>query len=385
MTRTVHVDVASEPYDVLIGHHLLNHAGALIKVRLEPPARRALIVCDDNLPPSLPAWLAGSLSSATLDVSTISIHASEPEKSLHTFERILIAAAEARLDRHDLIVALGGGIVGDIAGFAAATHRRGVRVVQCPTTLLAMVDASVGGKTGVNLNVHGSLLKNAVGSFHQPSLVLASIDTLASLDAREFRSGLAECIKHAMIARPWQDPDLWDWTARSIPALLAHEPSALLELIERNVRIKARIVARDVRETAPDGGRALLNLGHTFAHAIETLEHLSPNASPHDAPLLHGEAVALGLIAASATAAALGRVDQDFVKTVIDLVALAGLPTHVAGLPDPEVILQRMGHDKKSLGGRIRLILPHAPGVCAVETSPDPACIVRGISTLSPQ
>jgi 3-dehydroquinate synthetase len=260
-----------------------------------------------------------------------------------------------------------------------------------------MVDASVGGKTGVNLAIPSrqpsnpsaspTLLKNMVGAFWQPRAVLADIDTLASLPPRIFRAGLAECIKHAMLSAglpaPHADPDLLDWTESAFPRILAQDAAALTELISRNVRTKAAIVARDEREEDDSGGRALLNLGHTFAHAIETISHLSPDTNPAHAPLQHGEAVALGLIAAASTAAAAQLAPADLPARITRLIAAAGLPTRVGNLPPPDEIVARMAHDKKTLAGRLRLILPTAPGHAAVFTDPALQAIQSGIRAIT--
>jgi 3-dehydroquinate synthetase len=221
--------------------------------------------------------------------------------------------ALAELERSDLVVAMGGGILGDVAGFAAGLHRRGVRIVQCPTTLLAMVDASVGGKTGVNLRagIDGSpvLLKNAVGVFHQPSLVVADVDALASLEPRELRCGLAECIKHAAISGgSGQDLLSLAGLTDAMPRLLLGDAEVLASLVEQNVGLKARVVAGDERELAIGStpGRRALNLGHTFAHAIEGCEGTRVEVGGSNQHPKHGEAVGIGLIAAARLAELLG-------------------------------------------------------------------------------
>lgn len=382
--RTVEVRTASHTYHVVIAAHLLDDLATHALSPLHPLPRRALLIIDRGLPEATIERACASLHSTGLDVARVTIDALETAKTLLTTQTLLATAAMHKLDRHDLVIAIGGGIVGDVAGFVAATYRRGINIVQCPTTLLAMVDASVGGKTGVNLELSdGALIKNVVGSFHQPAAVLASIDTLSTLSPRQFRSGLAECIKHAMIAAEWGDPDLLLWLTNTMPRILSHDHPTLVELVERNVRIKARVVESDERELLDTGGRALLNLGHTFGHAIETLGHLSPTSNPADAPLLHGEAVALGLIAACATARTLGMIDQSYADSVTHLISLAGLPTSVSHLPPADQILARMGHDKKVLGGRLRLILPTAPGRATVVSDPPREAVEQGIHTLS--
>lgn len=381
--RTVGVVTSSKSYDVIAGEGLLGELGTLLGGLLGGTARLAMVIADDKLPAETVATCRTSLEAGGLGVVVEPVRASESNKVLSEVQRLCGRAAGAGLSRSDLIVALGGGIVGDVGGFVAATYQRGLRVVQCPTTLLAMVDASVGGKTGVNLLHESSLLKNYVGSFHQPELVLASTDTLASLPAREFRAGLAECIKHAMISADWGDPELWDWTSDRLPAVLSQEHDVLVELVARNVSVKANVVGSDEREMKADGGRALLNLGHTFAHAIETLPELSPGDDASQAPLLHGEAVALGMAAACVTASTLGLLDDSEAVRVRNLLEQAGLPVRVRNLPAPDLILQRMVRDKKALAGAIRLVLPTGRGRAQVVHSPDPDAIVEGIEAIS--
>jgi len=294
----------------------------------------------------------------------------ESSKSLATLEQMLVDLAEAGLERTDLVVALGGGILGDVAGLAAGLHRRGVRVVQCPTTLLSMVDASVGGKTAVNLQagIEGLsvLLKNAVGVFHQPSLVVADVDALASLDSREVRCGLAECIKHAAIAGSAGDGllSLRNLT-ESMPRLLARETDLLTSLVTQSVELKAGIVASDERETATGTtpGRRALNLGHTFAHAIEGCETTRVEVDGSRLHPKHGEAVGLGLIAAARLAEVLGVCPKS-VRTAIEAcVRAAGLPTKLSEAPSDATLIAAMKQDKKAGAGRLHLVLPTADGV----------------------
>lgn len=379
--RRVAVHAGVHAYEVCIGFGLIESLGTISKSVLTPPPRRVLIVADANLPTTTVETAHASLAETGMEVHAVTCMAVETEKSIAAFERLHTQAAAIGLDRHDAFIALGGGITGDLTGFVAATHRRGIRVIQCPTTLLAMVDASVGGKTGVNLVASGMLLKNFVGAFHQPECVMASIDTLASLDPRQFRSGLGECLKHAMIAGP-HDPTLTSWTHDHLDEILAHNTEKILELIERNVAVKAAIVATDERETAATGGRALLNLGHTFAHAIETIPSLSPDNNPRNAPLLHGEAVGLGLVAASATATHMGLIPESMLEDTMTLVRRAGLPVRVAGLPSTDEVLERMSHDKKALGGTMRVIVPTSPGQARVVQTPPLDALRAGIDAL---
>ncbi|QKK09249.1 MAG: 3-dehydroquinate synthase [Planctomycetota bacterium] len=317
------------------------------------------------------------MRAAGVQLTEIELNASEKAKSLETFGRILAAMGAARLERNDPVIALGGGITGDVAGFAAASYRRGVPVIQCPTTLLSMVDASVGGKTGVNLDAGGSLQKNMVGAFHQPTVVVADIGTLSTLPDREFRAGLAECLKHGLLdSSPGAGGRTHlTWITDSLDRILARDPTVLVELIARSVAFKAGVVRGDERETAESGGgRALLNLGHTFAHAIETLHHLSPTDNPGDAPLLHGEAVGLGLVACATTAVRMGLAPAALPEQISTLLTRCWLPASVRGLPDARSCWRLMGADKKTTGGKLRLVLPckthHARAVEILDHAP---------------
>lgn len=359
----IRVDIPPLPY--MVHFESLGRLGTIARECCDPAARRAHIISDSNLPAELVSLAESSLASAQFIVSSSRLSATESDKSLSSLEVLLSAVAAARLERIDPIIAVGGGIVGDIAGLAAATYRRGVPVIQVPTTLLAMVDASVGGKTAANLNVPGiGLLKNFVGVFWQPRAVLVDPTALSTLPPREFHAGLAECVKHALISSDFQDPKLFEWTALHASAILDRNVRLLRELLERNIAIKAKVVAGDPHELAPDstGGRALLNLGHTFAHAIETIPTLSPTTSLADAPLAHGEAVALGIVAACNTATSLGLMGGPEVKSIAMLLEQFHLPVRVDGLPPTSELLLRMRHDKKVIGGHIRLVVPVAGG-----------------------
>jgi 3-dehydroquinate synthetase len=411
--RTVHVHAAtrrhgpaahsSHTYPAHVGHDLLTrgvphsdgtraslgHAiiAAAHAINLTPP-RRALIVHDDALPAALIAIVANALRDAGLDVATAALHADEDAKSLSSVERLLAHAIAAKLERTDCFVALGGGITGDLTGFAASIYRRGVAWCNIPTTLLAMVDASIGGKTGCNLTASGSLLKNMAGAFHDPALVLCDTASLATLPPRELVGGLAECVKHAMIERsvpaPAPAPNLAAAPPTSLwsrlEALAAEmavspiNPASLVDLIADNLALKARVVAADPFETASDadGGRALLNLGHTFGHALETMTGLAPrslaapttSAITHATPthgLSHGEAVALGLVAASVAGTRLGTCSAELTPRVERLLTNLRLPTRVEDLSlRIDDALARLRHDKKSRAGSVRIIVPVA-------------------------
>lgn len=373
-----------ERYDVLVGRAILPAAVA----RLRPAPRALLLVTDANLPAAFTDPLAQHLESAGLRLARLQLCATEKTKSLASLEAILHAAAAARLDRADAILALGGGIVTDLAGFAAAVYRRGVRSILAPTTLLAMVDAAVGGKTGLNLARGPRLLKNMAGAFHHPALVVCDTAALHSLPPREFRAGLAECLKHGLIGAQAGDPALLAWTAAHLPRLLNLDPAPLAEFVARNVALKARVVESDPRETsaARSGGRMALNLGHTFAHAIETLPGLaipSPlHPRPIRGPLLHGEAVGLGLLAASRAAAALRLAPAALPEQVGELLIRAGLPTSVRGLPPTRAILDAMADDKKVQAGRLRLILPVRGLKVRVVADPPESAVNSAIDSL---
>lgn len=376
--RSIRVELGERSYNAIVGHGLMDRLGQFVRSALGDAHTRVILVSDSALPPPLVQHASASLQSHGFAVAALTIDSTETNKSVHNAERICVAMASARLERRDPVIALGGGIVGDLAGFAASMYRRGVPIIQCPTTLLSMVDAAVGGKTGANLSLpSGDLLKNLVGAFHQPSLVLADVGSLLSLPQRHLRSGLAECLKHAMLASDVESPgehadDLFSATLTTAPACLARDPSHLAALIARNIAIKARVVASDERELSPDpaGGRAALNLGHTFAHAIETINTLSPDANPANSPLHHGEAVALGLVAAAHAGVAIGSLSADEAERVRTAVRTLGLPDHIAGLPGNDVLLARMQHDKKVAGGKLRLIIPH--GIGHVQSHFDP-------------
>ena len=260
-----------------------------------------------------------------------------------------------RLERRSPIVALGGGVTGDMVGFTAATYLRGVPFVQCPTTLLAMVDSSVGGKVGVNVPQG----KNLIGAFHQPVVVVADTLALRTLPARELACGLAECIKHAVI----RDPSLFAWTRANLRALLSLDTDALAELVASNVAIKAAVVSEDERET---GVRAHLNFGHTFAHAIEAMVGYGE--------ILHGEAVALGMLAATTLAASAGICAPELRGELEAVVASAGLPVR-ARLPADARLLEAMALDKKVSGARIRFVLPTRLGEVQLRDDLEPRAV----------
>lgn len=397
--RTVRVDLGPRSYTVHIGPGSLLSVPGEIRAALGDRPDRAFIVFDTGVPELFLDELTVELRNAGLTTAVARVTPTEIDKSVATLERVLAEMAVSGHSRADPVIALGGGIIGDLAGFAAATYQRGVPVLQCPTTLLAMVDASVGGKTGVNLLAHAPagerLLKNMVGAFHQPIAVAADTRLLATLPDRHLRAGLAECIKHAMIATSVAHgitgADLMTETLAILPSVLAKEQDATDRLIERSVALKGEAVRRDERESFDDpaaptsagGVRMLLNFGHTFAHAIETMGHLTPDpAFPELAPLHHGEAVALGMVAACWCAEHAGLCQHGVGDDLVSLLDTVGLPTRVSGLPEDAEILARMGADKKASAGSLRLILPTGPGRCEVVKDPPTDAVRAGIHAI---
>jgi 3-dehydroquinate synthase len=341
MTRIVEVAVAGQPYAIAIGAGLLHtlDAGALA------PGRQAFVVSDANVAPLYLDALRAQLDRH--DVHAHVLPAGEQEKTLARFGEVMAALAAVGMRRDATVFALGGGVVGDLAGFAAACWMRGVRCVQLPTTLLAMVDSSVGGKTAVDLPAG----KNLVGAFHQPAAVVADTDTLATLPARELRAGLAEVLKYGAIV----DPGFLDWIDAHAEALLAREPAALEEAIARSCAHKAAIVARDVHER---GDRMLLNFGHTFGHAIETAQGYGG--------LLHGEAVAVGMVLAARLSARLGLAPADDAARLARVLARLGLPVDLPAGLDAAGLLARMRLDKKAVSAGLRLVLWRGIGAAEV-------------------
>jgi 3-dehydroquinate synthase len=330
--NTLKVELGSRSYPILIGEGLLGQPDIL---REHVPARDVLIVSNTTVAPLYLDALSAALRPRR--VVEVILPDGESHKTLATVARILDVLVANRFGRDCTVVALGGGVVGDMAGFAAASYQRGVSYVQVPTTLLSQVDSSVGGKTGVN-HPGG---KNLIGAFHQPILVLADTQTLRSLPPRELRAGLAEVIKYGLIC----DAGFFAWLETHMDELLAGDPAALAHVIHRSCQIKAEMVGRDERE---QGERALLNLGHTFGHAVESATGYKQ--------WLHGEAIGAGLLMAAAMSRECGLMAAEDVVRVQKLIARTGLPTHIEGV-SPETALEYMRIDKKVQNGRIRLIL----------------------------
>ncbi len=349
--RSLEVALGARSYPIHIGCALLERRDLLAE-RLA--GRRVLVVSDRNVAPLyLERARRGVLG---CEATALVLPSGEVHKDLATLERIYDALIEARLGRDGLIVALGGGVVGDLAGFAAATYQRGVDFVQLPTTLLAQVDSAVGGKTAVN-HPRG---KNLIGAFHQPVAVLSDLDTLATLAPRELRAGLAEAIKYALIG----DAGLFAWYERHLEAVLALEPAALAHVIERSCAHKAALVRADEREA---GARALLNLGHTFGHAIET--------GLGYGRWLHGEAVAAGIGMAADLSWRLGTLGGEERDRICALLERAGLPAAAPAALAPGRLRELMSLDKKVRAGRLRLVLLEGIGAARLVEDCDPGAL----------
>jgi 3-dehydroquinate synthase len=361
--RTITVSLATDPYPILIGEGLLDRLGAFLIERGFQSGTRVLVVTNPEVQGFHGAEAHAGLASSGFAVQTLVLEAGEERKTPATVAAIHDAAFAHRLERSSLIVALGGGVVGDMAGFAAATWLRGIAVVQVPTTLLAMVDAAIGGKTGVN-HPGG---KNLIGAFHQPKLVLIDPRVLATLPDREFRAGMAEVIKYAVIGDAQLFSDLEQAAERdpqgALASLDAIGPERLQRLLERSAAAKARVVAADERE---GGLRAILNYGHTLGHAVENLSGYGT--------WLHGEAVGLGMLAAGEIAVAMGLWSQEDQDRQRRLVAAAGLPMGWPAL-DPEAVLTCLQADKKVRQGKVRFVLPTGVGSVTIRDDVDPTTI----------
>lgn len=353
--QTVKVDLGNRSYEIYIGSGFLGHAHTEFdKCR----GSTALVVTNDTVAPLYLDALTASLSGA--DVHSLILPDGESFKTAEQWSRIIDTLVEIRATRDATLFTLGGGVIGDMGGFAAASYMRGIRFVQVPTTLLAQVDASVGGKTGFN-HPRG---KNLVGAFHQPGAVMIDIETLATLPAREFSAGLAEVAKIAAV----RDADFLDWLENNRDAIMAKEPGALGEMIRRSVVNKAAIVAEDELES---GIRALLNFGHTFAHAIETLTGYRL--------YLHGEAVAIGMLVACRLSELRGLCRAGFSERLGKLLESFGLPLELPASLDTDDILDAMRLDKKVMAGSTRLILLKSPGAGIIDSSSDEQQIVAAL------
>lgn len=356
----VAVDLAGRPYDILIGRGLITQAGARIAA-LSPGARVA-IVTDETVAKLHLAALQRSLDEASIPHSAIVMPAGETTKSWAHLGTVVEAILAARLERNDLVLAFGGGVIGDLAGFAAAIVRRGMRYVQVPTTLLAQVDSSVGGKTAVN-SPHG---KNLIGAFHQPALVLADTALLDTLSEREMRAGYAETVKYGLI----DQPELYDWLEAGAWRGIFSGDETRETAVFKACRSKAAVVARDELET---GDRALLNLGHTFGHALEQAVGYDP------ARLIHGEGVSIGMALAHRFSHRLGLIERQDVVRVTRHLDAVGLPTRLSQVPggvgDAASLLAAIRQDKKVKRGALTFILTRGIGKSFIAKDIDPAAV----------
>jgi 3-dehydroquinate synthase len=341
--RIVKVPLGSRSYDIKIGTGLLARVGRdCARLAL---SRRCVIISDRNVAPRYGQAAQEALTKAGFAAALVTIPAGETAKSLRTLKACYDQLAAQRLERKSFIVALGGGVVGDLAGFVAATYLRGLPFVQVPTTLLAQVDSSVGGKVGLNLKAG----KNLVGAFHQPRLVLCDLATLASLPMREYRSGLAEVIKYGII----YDAGLFRRLERDLPRLLRRDERTLAAVIARCCEIKADVVRQDETES---GLRAILNFGHTVGHALEAISHYGK--------YLHGEAIAIGQVAAAKLSAQVLGLPAEEVERIERIFQRAGLPTQMKlNAPQRQKILTATSLDKKVSGGEIKFVLARRIGV----------------------
>ncbi len=344
--ETVQVDLGERAYDIFIGAGLIEQAGE--RISAVAPGSRMAIITDSNVAPLHLKTLTASLDKSAIEWIVIEIPAGEKSKCITCFGDVVEQVLAARLERGDCIIAFGGGVVGDLAGFVAGVVRRGMAFIQIPTSLLAQVDSSVGGKTGIN-SPHG---KNLIGVFHQPVVVLADTSVLATLSKREFRAGYAEVAKYGLIDRP----DFFLWLDDNWTEIEAGGP-ALRHAIAESCRAKAAVVAADERE---HGSRALLNLGHTFGHALET-------AVAYDsARLVHGEGVAIGMVLAHKFSNRLNLAGPEAAETVVRHLKKVGLPTSMAQipgtLPPAEQLLDNITQDKKVTRGTLNFILTRGIG-----------------------
>ena len=344
--KLVHVPLGERAYDILIGPGLIARAGGEITARLR--GRRAAIVTDEHVGSLYLAPLMDALQTDGIEAVSLTLPPGEKTKSLESLAAVTDMVLAARIERNDAVIAVGGGVIGDLAGFAAGIVRRGVRFVQIPTSLLAQVDSSVGGKTGINSR-HG---KNLLGVFHQPDLVLADTSVLDSLSPREFRAGYAEVAKYGLIDKP----HFFEWLEKNWKKVFEGGPERI-EAIAVSCQAKADVVVEDERET---GRRALLNLGHTFGHALEA-------ATGYDSRrLVHGEGVAIGMVLAHRFSARLNLASPDDANRVAAHLAEVGLPTGISEiegqLPPTDVLMNAIAQDKKVKGGKLTFILTHGIG-----------------------
>jgi 3-dehydroquinate synthase len=337
MGTSVRVSLGPRSYDIEIGAGTLARLGDFVAARRK--VSHAVLIADAQVAARWGAAAHASLAATAVRTDLLTVPPGEASKSVAQADRLWNALVDLRADRGTVVVALGGGVVGDLAGLVAATFARGLAFFQVPTTLLAQVDSSVGGKVAVNL----PRAKNMVGAFWQPAGVLIDLDTLDSLPEREYRAGLAEVVKYGMA----QDADFFEYLESAVPQILARDRGTLETIVARSCRLKADVVEQDEREES--GLRAILNYGHTFAHALEAVTDYGQ--------FLHGEAVAIGMICAAKLACRLGRISPEVVSRQEVLLRKLGLPTRASGLA-PQQVVAAMAHDKKVQHGKLRFVLP---------------------------
>jgi 3-dehydroquinate synthase len=346
--ETVHLPLGTRSYDVRIGEGLIDTAGNEIRALLPRP--RVAVLTDEHVAQAHLDRLKSGLGD--IEMTALALPPGEATKSWSALERTVEWLLAEKIERRDVMIALGGGVIGDLGGFAAAILRRGIRCVQIPTSLLAQVDSSVGGKTAINSS-HG---KNLIGAFHQPALVLADIGVLDTLKSRDFLAGYGEVVKYGLLG----DAAFFEWLEFNGPALAAGDHALRAHAVKRSVEMKADIVSRDETE---QGDRALLNLGHTFCHALEA-------ATGYSDRLLHGEGVAIGCALAFELSARLGLCSQEEPSRVRAHLKAMGMKTDLADipgdLPDAEALIALMGQDKKVIDGRLRFILARGIGAAFV-------------------
>lgn len=366
--RLVHVPLGERSYDILIGPGLMARAGGEISTRIK--GRRAAIVTDENVGARYLDGLMDSLQTDGIEAVSVTLPAGEKTKSFDYLTKVCDVLLEARIERNDTVIALGGGVIGDLTGFAAGIVRRGVRFVQIPTSLLSQVDSSVGGKTGINARQG----KNLIGIFNQPDLVLADTDVLDTLSEREFRAGYAEVAKYGLIDKP----DFFEWLEKNWRDVFAGG-AARIEAIAVSCQAKADVVAADERE---NGRRALLNLGHTFGHALEA-------ATQYDSSrLVHGEGVSIGMVLAHRFSARMNLVSPDLADRVEAHLKAVGLPTRMdqipGELPPTDVLMDAIAQDKKVKSGKLTFILTRGLGQSFVADDVPASEVQRFIKEMRP-
>lgn len=346
MRETVDVNLGERSYSIHIGTDLLKNAGTFVAPFLK--RKKVAIITDENVAALHLDTLRAGLSADGIQAEALILPAGETTKSWKYLEKSVEWLLEQRIERDDIVIAFGGGVIGDLAGFAAAIMRRGVRFIQIPTSLLAQVDSSVGGKTGIN----SPLGKNLVGAFYQPQLVLADTDMLSTLTARDFLAGYGEVVKYGLLG----DAAFFDWLEQNAPAMADGDIAKRIYAVKRSCQMKADIVARDEKER---GDRALLNLGHTFCHALEA-------ATGYSDRLLHGEGVAIGCALAFETSMRLGLCSQESPSRVREHLKAMGMKTDLSDipgdLPDEHALIDLMGQDKKVVDGQLSFIMAHGIG-----------------------